>query len=317
MKNYRWLLWLLPCLFFAVGAALVTPGRKVPDYPNTATYQASDLLLLTVTNIAVPTNKNIKMSDLSLQMTNASATTNYVNNATNSLATTNYVNSATNGLATTNYANQVSSNRVVVLSGTNVLVSQTSTNGTNFYAVNSTASGASFSGSTNFINLSGQAIKRPTTNYTKVDAGYQAWETVYYETNAEGIRTNLNGSWQFVTPPDYATNSMQLYMVYSLLATNGPNASNVIFGGSVLIARPGTTNNIRTNLFGFTAWGTNSESPFFDQTNAPRSMTISLGTNSLLMKGDVGVINVVRDAFNDTYGGAVALHGLQLIYTRP
>lgn len=177
--------------------------------------------------------------------------------------------------------------------------------------------GSSFTGSTNFMNLSVQAAKLPTTNYPGIDAGWQAWETVYAETNAEGSRATLNASWQFMVPPDYATNSLKLLINYSLLNTNGPNVSNVVWGASVLVARSGTTNNIHTNLFGSVVKGSNDWIAKYDGTNYVTNLVLNLDTSSLLMPRDVAVLKVERYATEDTYGGAVALHGLQAEYTRP
>jgi hypothetical protein len=173
------------------------------------------------------------------------------------------------------------------------------------------------SGTTNFMNLSVQAAKLPATNYPGIDAGWQAWETVYAETNAEGSRVNLSASWQLMVPPDYTTNSLSLLINYSLLNTNGPNTSNVIFGASCLAIRSGTTNNVHTNLFGFTAWGTNDWIAKYDGTNIVTNLVVNLGTNSAIKAGDMAVLKVSRDSVNDTFGGAIAVHGLQLYYTRP
>ena len=173
------------------------------------------------------------------------------------------------------------------------------------------------SGSTNFMNLSVQAAKLPVTNYPAIDAGWQAWETVYAETNAEGIRVSTSAAWQFVVPADYATNSLKLLINYSLSSTNGPNTSNVVFGASILQIRSGTTNNVHTNLFGSIVRGSNDWIAKYDGTNIVTNLVIDLGVNSLLMPRDVGVLKLERFPTEDTYGGAVAVHGLQLEYTRP
>jgi len=173
------------------------------------------------------------------------------------------------------------------------------------------------SGTTNFINLSVQAAKLPATNYPAIDAGWQAWETFYAETNAEGARVNTSAAWQFLVPPDYATNSLKLLINYSLLSTNGPNTSNVVWGASVLVIRSGTTNNVHTNLFGSVVKGSNSWIAKYDGTNIVTNLVIDLGVNSLIMPRDLGVIKLERFPTEDTYGGAAAVHGLQLEYTRP
>jgi len=172
-------------------------------------------------------------------------------------------------------------------------------------------------GTTNILNLSVQAAKLPVTNYPAIDAGWQAWETVYAETNAEGARVNTSASWQFMVPPDYATNTLKLLINYSLSSTNGPNTSNVVFGASILQVRSGTTNNVHTNLFGSIVRGSNNWIAKYDGTNIVTNLVIDLGVNSLLMPRDVGVLKLERFPTEDTYGGAVAVHGLQLEYTRP
>lgn len=172
-------------------------------------------------------------------------------------------------------------------------------------------------GTTNFMNLSVQAAKLPLTNYPAIDAGWQAWETVYAETNAEGARVNTSATWQFMVPPDYATNSLKLLINYSLLSTNGPNASNVVWGASILSIRSGTTNNAHTNAFGAIVKGSNSWIAKYDGTNIVTNLVIDLGVNSLLMPRDLSAIKVERFPTEDTYGGAVSVHGLQLEYTRP
>lgn len=180
-----------------------------------------------------------------------------------------------------------------------------------------TTGGGGLSGTTNFMNLSVQAAKLPVTNYAGIDAGWQAWETVYSKTNAEGSNAVLSAAWQFVVPPDYATNSLKLLINYSLLNTNGPNTSNVVWGASVLVARSGTTNNIHTNLFGSVVKGSNDWIAKYDGTNYVTNLVLNLDTSSLLMPRDVAVLKLQRFATEDTYGGAVALHGLQCEYTRP
>lgn len=173
------------------------------------------------------------------------------------------------------------------------------------------------SGTTNFMNLSVQAIKLPATNMPSIDGSWTGWETVFAETNAEGSRATLGGNYQFMVPTDYATNSLKLLINYSLLGTNGPNTSNVVWGASILPVRSGTTNNVHTNLFGTTVKGSNDWIAKYDGTNIVTNLVLDLSVNSLLMPRDLSIIKIERFATEDTYGGAVALHGLQLEYTRP
>jgi hypothetical protein len=215
-----------------------------------------------------------------------------------------------------NLSQSAGSNLVVVLSGTNTLVTMTSTNGTNFYTVNSTASGGALSGSTNFMNLSVQAAKLPLTNYPTIDAGWQDWELLYYRTNDAGANIALDSSWQVVIPPDYATNSLRIRLLSSITATNGPNSSNTIFRTYISRFRPSASQDLHTNSFIGPISGTNTWAAVFDGTNKVQSIVISWGTNSLLMPGDLALLKVERDGVNDTYVGATALVGLQVEYTR-
>jgi hypothetical protein len=105
-------------------AYVIAQSLPISKFPNVSTPNNSDLFVLAQTQAPIM-DKNIRYDQLKGSIISG-------------LATESYVNNSTNGLATTNYANQVASNRVVVLSGTNNYVVMTSTNGTNFYAVNST-----------------------------------------------------------------------------------------------------------------------------------------------------------------------------------
>lgn len=209
------------------------------------------------------------------------------------------------------------------VSGSSTTVTNASGQFTNLTVIsNLTVMGVTFSNfnflKTNFINLSVQAAKLPTTNYAFIDAGWQAWETLFFETNAEGIRTNLQAAWQFMVPPDYESNSLKLLLNYSLLNTNGPNTSNVIWGASLLSIRSGTTNNVHTNSFSSVVFGTNDWIAKYDGTNICTNLVFSL-TNLVpsISALDLCVLKLERRAFDDTYGGAVSLHGIQLQYTRP
>jgi hypothetical protein len=91
----------------------------------------------------------------------------------------------------------------------------------------------------------------------------------------------------------------------------------VVFGASILSIRSGTTNNVHTNLFGTVVKGSNDWIAKYDGTNIVTNLVIDLGVNSLIMARDLTAIKVERYPTEDTYGGAVAVHGLQLEYTRP
>lgn len=304
------------------GATFVTAGTNIPGYPYTNFLAPYTKFIIADTNTLFGlkgTNFNINFIDLSNIVARSLATTSYVNQATSGFVTITAYEVLTNSIRASLGTNQNWVNIVTAdLVGTTLnlglhLPAITNTLATTNYVLNAVTN---LAGTTNFINLSVQAAKLPSTNYPGIDAGWQDWETIYYETNAEGSRVNLEASWQFMVPPDYATNSMQLLINYSLLGTNGPNTSNVIFGVSCLAIRSGTTNNVHTNLFGSTAWGTNNWIAKYDGTNIVTNLVISLGTNSGLKAYDLNILKLTRDALNDTYGGAAAVHGLQLIYTR-
>lgn len=260
------------------------------------------------------------------------ATSNDLVSATNSLATTNYVNSVTNTLASTNYVNSATQSQsnfrlLVQTNGTTVgLVTNVNYIGATGQLSSLTAIVGGFSGgggsgsltgTTNFLNLSVQAAKLPTTNYPGIDAGWQDWELLYYKTNAEGSIAPLAGSWQFILPNDYATNTLKVRIYSLLLSTNGPNSSNTIFRASVLRATPSDSTDLHTASFGSTVSGTTTWAASFNGTNKVQSVVINMSTTSALAPGDLCILKVDRDAATDTYGGVAALVGLQLEYTRP
>ncbi len=173
------------------------------------------------------------------------------------------------------------------------------------------------SGTTNFMNLSVQAAKLPNTNYPAIDASYQDWELQYYKTNNEGFVSPQSASWQFVVPPDYATNSLKVRLLSTLMSTNGPNTSNTIFRASCLRVEPSGSTDVRGGSFGTQVSGTNTWTQSTSNTNKPQSLVIDLGTSSLLAPGDLCILAIDRNVANDTFGGASALVGLQIEYQRP
>lgn len=173
------------------------------------------------------------------------------------------------------------------------------------------------SGTTNILNLSVQAAKLPSTNYPAFQNGYQDWETVYYETNYEGSRASLSANWQFIVPPDYATNSLKVRVQSMLVATNGPNSSNVVWRASIFRATPGDSTDVHTGSFGASVSGTVTWAASFNGTNKVQQVVIDMSTSSLIAAGDLAILKLDRDAVTDTYGGATSLVGLQLEYTRP
>lgn len=59
----KWTFFLLGLTVLGLIGA-VAPGKKISEYPNTATLDGTELMLLAVTNTAIPTNKNIKTADV-------------------------------------------------------------------------------------------------------------------------------------------------------------------------------------------------------------------------------------------------------------
>ena len=183
---------------------------------------------------------------------------------------------------------------------------------------NAASGSGSLSGSTNFVQLSVQAANRYTTNYPGIDSSWPERELVYYKTNAEGAIASLVGTWNWLVPKDYATNSLNVILLSSLVVTNGPNTSNTIFRVSVAKSTPGSGVDIHAITFGTAVAGTNTWTASAAVTNNQQSVQINLGTASLLKAGDMAVIKIDRDAANDTFGGPTALNGqVQLEYTRP
>lgn len=177
--------------------------------------------------------------------------------------------------------------------------------------------GASLSGSTNFVNMSVQAAKLPATNYPGIDGGNQNWELLYYHTNAENAVANLSATWQFVVPPDYATNTGKLHVQHALIATNGPNSSNVVWTVDCVRSHSGDGINIHTAAFGVQVHGTNTWAQSSTIVNAQTDLVINLNTNLMWQAGDLVVMRLTRNTANDTYRNtAVGLVGLQLEYTR-
>lgn len=171
---------------------------------------------------------------------------------------------------------------------------------------------------TNFINLSVQAAKLPGNDNPAVGSGYKNWELVYYKTNVAGTISALSANWQFVVPPDYATNSLQLYMQQMILQTNGPATSNTIFCASIFKSTPGDSIDIHTNVtFNSEVCVTNTWSASTSGTNILQTSLFSFGANAPVKAGDFVVLNLKRNGTNDTYGWEAAVVGMQLLYARP
>jgi hypothetical protein len=171
---------------------------------------------------------------------------------------------------------------------------------------------------TNFINLSVQAAKLPGNDNASIGSGFKQWELTFYKTNVSGNVAPLAATWQFVVPPDYATNSLRLYLQQMILATNGPATSNTIFGAAIWKSTPGDSKDLHTNsIYETELYVTNTWSASNSGTNILQSSVINFSGSAPVQIGDLVVLRLTRIATNDTYLGAVAVPGLQLLYARP
>ena len=171
---------------------------------------------------------------------------------------------------------------------------------------------------TNFIQLQVQSAKLPQTNAPFLDSRYLAWEIQFPRTNNAGSPAVHSASWQFLVPPDYATNSLKVRLLTTVLDTSdGSGTDGIIWRASILRGTPGADTNVRTASFGPAVSGTNLWLTSPDIPNRLQTLTLDLGTNSLLAPGDWAVLKIERNATEDTHEGVSALLGLGLEYTHP
>lgn len=312
-------------LIFVVAATLVVPGRKVRDYPRVTLIDDADVFLLD--NTSLNTNRSVAWPDIK-KLTNGYAGTNYVNTlvTTTSNGLITIINNSSNNLlpVITNIANVASTNNVKVTAGTNIVVVTNVSGSVITYQVNDSINTNIFATTnyvlaklgTNFINLSVQAAKLPTTNSPVIFAGFQTWELIYYMTNESGSIHNLESTWQFMIPPDYGTNSMKVKIQSIINATNGPGSSNYIFRASIFKATSGDSTDVHIGSFGAEVPGTNTVSASTSGTNKMQILTLDMSTNSLLQANDFCILKIVNDT-NSTYRNSVSVIGLQLEYARP
>lgn len=266
---------------------VIAQSLPISQFPNVSTPLDSDLFVLAQTQ-APKTNKNIRYDQLRGAIRSGLATEAYVNAATNSLANSGAITVTSNGLL-------------------NIIVTTS-----NFLFTSS-----SLTGTTNFMNFSVQAAKLPATNYPGIDGGNTGWEVLYYHTNAENAVANLSAVWQFVVPPDYATNTGKLHVQHMLLATNGPNSSNVVWTVDCVRSHSGDNVNLHSASFGTQVSGTNVWAQSSTIVFAHRDVVINLDTNLMWQAGDLVFMRLTRNLTNDTYRNTgVGLVGMQLEYTR-
>jgi hypothetical protein len=162
-----------------------------------------------------------------------------------------------------------------------------------------------------------QSAHLPSTNAAMIDGGWRNWELVFARTNPVGSNVSISASWQFPLPADYVSNSMTFRVLSTLLSTNGPNTSNVIFRASVVAATPGGSTDVRVTALGSTVSGTNSWTQSVSNTNKVQAVTINMaGNTGSAIAGDWIYLQLDRDNVNDTFVGASAVVGLSLEYTR-
>lgn len=322
----------------AIAATVVTPGKKVSEYPNIAVPDDLDMFLMARTNIAVPTNANHKYGQLFTRVTNVANTigTTVSNGviteiitASNNLAGNGFArlevqtNSIRLGLVTNlNWTYGMTgsvSGATAILGVDDSLANNAISNGLLNIVIttsNFLFTATSLTGTTNFMNFSVQAAKLPATNYPGIDGGNQNWEVLYYHTNAENGVTDTSAAWQFVLAPDYLTNSAKLHIQHTLLEQNGPNTSNVIWAARCVRSHSGDGVDLHSSAFGVTTYATQTWSSAIIA-NAQQDVVMDIGTNWMLQAGDFVLLQLTRNTTNDTYRKkAVGLVGLQLEYAR-
>lgn len=199
-------------------AATVERGLPISQYPNNGTPNSNALFVMAMPGV---TNQNISFGQLAFRVTNSLNST-----ITNTMKT-------------------FASNLVVVLSGTNTLVTKTSTNGTNFYIVNADP----------FAITNGLA----TTNYANQVASNRV--VVLSGTNTLVLMTSTNGTNFYAVnntaPPGFAalevqTNTVRLGLVTNLNWTYGVTGSvsgtTAILGVDDSLSLSNLSNNLSTTI---------------------------------------------------------------------
>jgi len=101
-----------------------------------------------------------------------------------------------------------------------------------------------------------------------------------------------------------------------LVDTNGPNSSNSIFQVSFVRAASGDSTDLHTAAFGSTVSGTNTWAASGTGTNKIQDLVISLGVQAM-GTNDTVLLQLARDAVDDTVAGPVVVTNVRLEYTRP
>jgi hypothetical protein len=158
----------------------------------------------------------------------------------------------------------------------------------------------------------------PSTNFARLDLGFDAPELVLTKTNAEGVwGVPTSVKYSFILPPDYKSNTLTVRLNSTLLATNGPNTSNTIFRVSMKAVNPGTTNKLRTWPFDTAVSVTNVWSPGATTDDQVQVIVASLtNVTSSASAGAACVLKIDRDAANDGFGGATAVVNISPEYIK-
>lgn len=254
-----------------------------------------------------------------LTITNTRAIVEFNNNRTNKMVLFGNGNLNVEGQITNQF---LSTNRFVKTDDNKGLVSSTLneegiTNLVNGITNSLATTSYVFSVIGNYMSLSVQAAKLPSTNYPAIDAGWQNWELIYYPTNSEGFTNSLGATWQFVVPLNYFTNNMKVYGQNILLTTNGPTSTNIYWRASFLRATSGDSTDVHVGSFGSSVTVTQTWAASATGTNKMQSFLIDMGTSSLLQANDFSILKLERVndvADTNQFKGSTSLIGLQLRY---
>lgn len=225
-----------------VAAEKADKGLPISQYPNNGFPNSNALFIMARPGV---TNENISFGQLAFRITNglsaamgSGASTTYVNNVativSNGVITfvTNYVNTVSNTLFSLSSSN--GSNLVVVLGGTNIFVTKTSTNGTNFYAVNNSAPPgfAALEVQTNSVRLGLVTNQNWTYGVTGSVSGATAILGVDDSLSLSNLSNNLSTTIT-VTSNFLATSSIDVKTNQTMLILQGtPNAGSQWYVGT-------------------------------------------------------------------------------------
>lgn len=262
--------------------------------------------------VAIPTTFQSTLTGDGSGLTNLSSALNpNLASSATSAALTNLIKAAQSG--TMQLSNLLAMGITNIIAGTNAVIY--TNNGT--LVINGAASGGSAGAATAtncIFNLSIGSAMLAATNMPYYGGGYQDLELSFPRTNNAGTDIALSATWQFIVPADYATNTGSLRLTSLLTATNGPNASNVVWRASFIHAENGSTTDLHVGSYGTAYLVTNAWSACFNCTNQIAVNTIAFTNQSGLSANGFGVLKIERVSTSDGYVGAVSLIGATLEY---